>query len=147
MAHAESMNHLPDYISHHPYLAIATLVAAIVALVFELRSRSLGAAAISSNMAIALQNKGALLLDVRTAEEFASGHIIEAKNIELEKLGEQADTLKKWREKPVVVYCESGSRSAQAARLLKSLGFTQAVNLRGGLASWRSDNLPLAKKA
>ena len=147
MAHAESMNHLPDYISHHPYLAIATLVAAIVAVVFELRSRSLGAAAISANMAIALQNKGALLLDVRTAEEFASGHIIEARNIELDKLVEQADTLKKWREKPVVVYCESGSRSAQAARLLKSLGFTQAVNLRGGLASWRSDNLPLAKKA
>jgi len=141
------MNHLPEYISHHVYLVAATVLTAIVAIVFELRSRSLAAAAISANVAITLQNKGALLLDVRTAEEFAGGHIIEAKNIELEKLAEQADSLKKWREKPVVVYCESGARSAQAAKLLKSLGFTQAMNLQGGLASWRANNLPLAKKA
>jgi rhodanese-related sulfurtransferase len=140
------MNHLPEYISHHAYLAIATVLAAIIAVVFELRARSLAAAAISSNVAIALQNKGALILDVRTAEEFAGGHIIDAKNIPLDKLAEQADTLKKWREKPVVVCCESGARSAQAAKLLKSLGFAQAMNMQGGLASWRSDNLPLSKK-
>ncbi len=64
------MNHLPEYISHHTYLVIATVIAAIVAAVFELRTRSLSAAAISTNTAIALHNKGALILDVRTVEEF-----------------------------------------------------------------------------
>ncbi len=141
------MNHLPEYISHHLYLVIVTVIAAIVALVFELRSRSLGATAISPNTAIALHNKGALVLDVRSAEEYAAGHIINAKHIALEKLAADADSLKKYREKPVVVCCESGARSSQAAKLLKSLGFTQVVNLRGGLAAWRSDNLPLAKKS
>lgn len=141
------MNHLPEYISHNAYLVIATVLAAIVAIVFELRSRSLAAAAVSANVTIALQNKGALILDVRTPEEFATGHIIDAKNIQIDKLSEQADSLKKWREKPVVVCCESGARSAQAAKMLKSLGFSQAMNLQGGLASWRSDNLPLSKKA
>src|SRR5438046_6890137 len=115
------MNHLPEYISHHLTLVIATVVAALVALVFELRSRSLSAAAISANTTIALQNKGALILDVRSAEEFAGGHIVDAKNIELDKLRDQVETLKKWREKPVIVCCESGARSAQAAKLLKSL--------------------------
>ena len=141
------MNHLPEYISHHTYLVIATVLAAVIAVVFELRARSLAAVAISANMAIALQNKGALILDVRTAEEFAGGHIIDAKNIPLEKIAEQVDTLKKWREKPVVVCCETGTHSAQAAKTLKALGFAQAMNLRGGLASWRADNLPLSKKA
>jgi len=141
------MNHLPEYISHHLTLVIATVVAALVALVFELRSRSLSATAISANTTIALQNKGALILDVRSAEEFAGGRIVDAKNIELDKLSEQVESLKKWREKPVIVCCESGARSAQAAKLLKSLGFAQVANLQGGLASWRSDNLPLTKKS
>jgi len=141
------MNHLPEYISNHPYIVIATVVAALVGVAFELRSRALGAAAIATHAAIALHNKGALVLDVRTIEEFATGHIVDARNIALEKLAEQAETLKKYREKPVVVVCESGARSAQAAKLLKSLGFTQVVNLRGGLSAWRADNLPLTKKA
>jgi rhodanese-related sulfurtransferase len=141
------MNHLPEYISHHPYVVIATVVAAIIAVVFELRSRAQGAAAISSNSAIALHNKGALILDVRSPEEFAGGHIVDAKHIELDKLAEKTDSLKKYREKPIVVVCESGSRSAQAAKLLKSQGFKQVVNLQGGLAAWRSENLPLSKKA
>ena len=141
------MNHLPEYISHHPYLVIATVIVAIAVAVYELRSRAMGAAAISTNTAIALHNKGALVLDVRTVEEFATGHIVDARHIALDKLAEQAETLKKYREKPVVVVCESGARSAQAAKLLKSLGFNQVVNLRGGLSAWRTDNLPLSKKA
>jgi len=141
------MDHLPEYIRHHPYVVIATVIAAIIAVLFELRSRAHSAAGISSNSAIALHNKGALILDVRSAEEFASGHIVDAKHIELEKLAEKTDSLKRYREKPVVVVCESGARSAQGAKLLKSQGFTQVVNLHGGLAAWRSDNLPLSKKA
>lgn len=141
------MNHLPEYISHHPYLAIATVVAAVVALIMELRSRTASAAAVSANIAIALHNKGALILDVRSAEDYSGGHIVDAKHIELDKLSDQADTLKKYREKPIVVVCETGMRSAQAAKLLKSLGFSQVMNLQGGLTTWRSDNLPLTKKA
>lgn len=140
------MDHLPAYISHHPYLVIVTVIAAIVAVVFELRGRNLGATAISPNTAIALHNKGALILDVRSAEEFTAGHIIDAKHIPLEQLKDSADTIKKYREKSVVVCCESGARSAQAAKLLKSLGFAQVFNLQGGLTTWRSDNLPLTTK-
>jgi rhodanese-related sulfurtransferase len=52
--------------------------------------------------------------------------------------------LRKYKEKPVIVYCESGSTGASAARVLSGQGFKQAYNLRGGLAAWRADNLPLA---
>jgi rhodanese-related sulfurtransferase len=55
------------------------------------------------------------------------------------------DTLKKYRQKPLIVYDESGSLGGSTARQLKQQGFLQAFNLRGGLAAWRSDNLPLEK--
>jgi rhodanese-related sulfurtransferase len=139
------MDRFLEYLNNHPYLAGGTLLMALVALAFEVRNRALGAAAISTNEAIALHNKGALVLDVRSAEEFAAGHIVNARNIPQETLANNLDPIKKYREKPVIVCCESGVRSAAAAKLLKAQGYTTVFNLRGGLAAWRQDNLPLSK--
>ena len=142
------MDHLPEYLSHHLYIAVATAIVAIIAVAFELRLRTLGGSAVSVNQAIALHNKGALLLDVRSAEEFGRGHIVDARNIELEQLAGSLDALKKYREKPVIVYCEAGSRAPQAVKLLRTQGFNDVTSLQGGLVAWRQDNLPLtAKKA
>lgn len=139
------MTRLLEYLNHHPYLAGGALIVAIIALVYELRTRALGATGISNNEAIGLHNKGALVLDVRTAEEFAAGHIVNARNITLETLNNQLDSIKKYREKPVIVVCEAGNRSAQAVKQLKAQGYTTVFNLNGGLAAWRADNLPLSK--
>ncbi|MGE0115640.1 MAG: rhodanese-like domain-containing protein [Steroidobacteraceae bacterium] len=138
------MDRFLEYLNHHPYLAGGTLIVAIIATVFELRNRMAGATGISNNEAIALHNKGALVLDVRTAEEFAGGHIVNARHISLDTLAASLDSIKKYREKPVIVCCEAGSRSAQAVRLLKAQGFTTVFNLSGGLSAWRQDNLPLS---
>ena len=51
----------------------------------------------------------------------------------------------KWKEKPVITYCETGMTGGAAARQLGRLGFKQAFNLRGGLAAWRQENLPLTR--
>ena len=139
------MARLLDFINHHPYLTGGTLLLAIVAAAVELRARAQGATGVSSNEAIALHNKGALVLDVRSAEEFAGGHIVNARNIALESLSDSLDSIKRYREKPVVVCCEMGSRSAQAVKLLKAQGYTSVFNLNGGLSAWRRDNLPLSK--
>lgn len=140
------MDRFLEYLSNHPYLVGGTVIVAIIAALFELHQRRQGASAVSSNEAIALHNKGALILDVRTAEEFASGHIIDARNIVLDKLDNSLDSIKKYREKTVITCCESGTRSAQAARLLKAQGYQNVFNLSGGLAGWRQDNLPLSSK-
>jgi rhodanese-related sulfurtransferase len=55
------------------------------------------------------------------------------------------DTLKKYKEKNVIVYCDSGSTGAAAARVLARQGFKQTFNLKGGLSGWRGENLPLAR--
>jgi phage shock protein E len=81
-----------------------------------------------------------LLVDVRTAEEFRSGHIDGAVNIDLQSLPARVATLPK--DKPIVLYCRSGSRSNSAAQILTRAGFTKIYDL-GGIIDWRAQGLPL----
>ena len=141
------MQRLLDFIGHHPYLAGATLLAAIAVLVFELRARVHAFAALSAMQAVRLMNQGALVIDLRSKELYDAGHIVEARHVPVAELESQADTLKKWRDKSVITYCDSGADGASAARSLMKLGFTKVFNLQGGLNAWVKDNMPLAKTA
>jgi rhodanese-related sulfurtransferase len=125
----------------------ATVGVLVVVLVFESRIRKLAAASVSSQELIRLMNQGALVLDIRKPEEFAQGHVNGAKHLPSDQIVNAADQFKRFKEKPVVVYCDSGSLAAAAVRQLAQQGFTRAFNLRGGLASWRADNLPVTKAA
>jgi rhodanese-related sulfurtransferase len=81
-----------------------------------------------------------MLVDVRTPEEFNSGHIAGAVNIALQSLPAQINTLPK--DKPIVLYCRSGARSSTAAQMLAKAGYTNVYDL-GGLIDWRAAGLPL----
>lgn len=74
------------------------------------------------------------LIDVRTAGEFAAGHIPGARNIPVETIGKRAGKMAK--DKPVVLYCQSGSRAVSALATLKNQGFSQAWNF-GRVGNWR----------
>jgi len=139
------MDRLLEYISHHPYLSGLLVLAAIMTAVYEWNVRRQAHLAVSPQDAIRLMNQNALVLDLRPAEAFASGHLAGARNLSGEQILNAGETLKKYKEKPVVVYDESGSLGTSAARQLAAQGFTKAVNLRGGLAAWRTENLPLQK--
>ncbi len=139
------MQRLIEYIGNHPVLAGAAVVIAIVAIVMELRARANSFMAISPQDAIRLMNQNALVLDLRSPDAFAAGHLAGARNLPLEQIGKAGETLKKYKEKPVVVYCETGATSGSAARKLAEQGFTKAVNLRGGLQAWRAENLPVTR--
>jgi rhodanese-related sulfurtransferase len=139
------MEQLIQYIGNHPLLASAALLAALLVLGYELRLRSQGAASLSPQDVIRLQNAGALILDIRPQENFATGHISGAKQMASDQILKAADVLKKHKEKFVVVYDDTGSLSAAAVRQLAAQGFTKAFSLRGGLGAWRTENLPLAK--
>ena len=139
------MDRLLEYLTRHPILVGGTAALAVAVLVYEL-SRARGAGtAVGPLDAVRLLNQGALMLDVRSKAEFDSGHVIDARHVPQEELAANADALKKYREKVVIVCCESGMRSAAATRVLAAQGHTKVVNLRGGLAAWRSENLPLVK--
>lgn len=97
--------------------ALVTLFAyMIVTRLLAARSR------VSGEQARALVADGALLIDVRTPAEYSMGHLPGAKNVPLGELPRRVEKLSK--DKPVVVYCASGARSASAKRLLQRAGFT-----------------------
>ncbi|MET0659892.1 MAG: rhodanese-like domain-containing protein [Steroidobacteraceae bacterium] len=139
------MSQLLEYTTHHPFLVSAAAILAVLALVFELRHRRSGGTSVSTLQAVHLLNTGALALDTRPREAYEEGHLIEARHLPSTELGTAAETLKKYREKPVLVYCDNGLSSAAAVRTLRAQGFTQAVSLRGGINGWRQENLPLVK--
>ncbi len=135
------------YVAHHPWLTAGTASVAVAVLAYELRLRTAGSIAVGSAEVVRLMNRGALLIDLRAKEAYEAGHIGEARHLPTEQLDAELDGLKKWREKPVILYCDSGVRSATAARKLLKAGFAQAVSLDGGVAAWIRDNLPLVKGA
>jgi rhodanese-related sulfurtransferase len=104
-----------------------------------------GGQAVGPSDAVRLLNQGGVLVDVRSRAEFDGGHVIDARHVPQEELANASETLKKFKDKVVITCCESGMRSGAAARVLKAQGFTQVVNLRGGLQAWRADSLPLVK--
>ncbi len=139
------MQQLLDFIAHHPYLAGAAVVAAVLVVVFEVRERLQAFAALSAQQVVRLMNQGALVIDLRSKELYDAGHIVDARNVPVRELESQADSLKKWRDKNVITYCDSGADGASAARTLMKLGFTKVSNLQGGLSAWLKDNLPVSK--
>ena len=84
-------------------------------------------------------NKDALILDVRTAAEYESGHIPNAVNLSNEDIqAGKVDSLKD-KSQLIMVYCRSGNRSRQAAQKLAELGYTNVVDF-GGIQSWQGDS-------
>jgi rhodanese-related sulfurtransferase len=139
------MDRLLEYISHHPWYASGAAIAALLVIAYELRARSENMAAVSPQDVVRLMNQGALVIDLRPADAFATGHVAGARQMSGEQILKANETLKKQKEKVVVVYDDSGSLGASAVRQLAAQGFTKAFNLRGGIAAWRAENLPLTK--
>jgi rhodanese-related sulfurtransferase len=139
------MQRLFEFIGHHPYLATAAVVAAAAVAFYEIRERMQAFAALTAMQAVRLMNQGALVIDLRGKESYDAGHIGDARNVPMADLAAQAESLKKWRDKNVITYDDSGTGGAGGARTLTKLGFTKVFNLQGGLNAWLKDNLPLAK--
>ncbi|HWM70823.1 MAG: hypothetical protein QOI59_3651 [Gammaproteobacteria bacterium] len=139
------MDRLLEYITHHPWYAAGAAVAALLVIVYELRTRKENVSAVSPQDVVRLMNQGALVIDLRPADAFASGHVAGARQMSGEQILKAGDTLKKQKEKVLVVYDDTGSLGAAAVRQLAEQGFTKAFNLRGGISAWRAENLPLSK--
>lgn len=108
--------------------------------------RKSGAANVSAAEAVGLINRShALVLDVRELSEFADGHILDAKHIPLAALSQRLYELAKYKDKPILVNCQRGARSAKACEILRKAEFTQVHNLQGGIEAWLAAKLPVVK--
>jgi len=89
------------------------------------------------------QGQAPLVLDVRTPEEFKSGHIPGAVNIPIDELGSRLGELRIGKGDEVVVHCEKGARAAKAEALLQQSGYADVVDLSGHMKGWRDAGLPV----
>jgi rhodanese-related sulfurtransferase len=101
---------------------------------------------LAPNEAVQLINREkAVVIDVCEPAEFAAGHVVGARNIPLGELESKLVGAVKNKKLPLILICQSGARSARAVATVKGLGFEQAHSLGGGLAAWRTANLPVDK--
>jgi len=139
------MAQLVEFATNHVWLVAGFVVALSAVMFYEVRLKAQGAAHVSAADAVRLINKGALVIDVRKPEEFERGHIVNARNIALDRLAKDDDAIDKKKNKILLAVCGDGVSSGRAAGFLRKAGYENAFSLKGGLAGWRADNLPLVK--
>lgn len=142
------MAQISEFVLNNLLLFAALLAVLVMLIKAELEHQANKGLYVSPSKAIRLMNNHSdtLVLDVRTSADFANGHIKGAKNIPLKDFAGGVEKLSSDKEKPVLLYCNSGSSVVSAIKLLKKAGFAKINNLEGGIAAWKEANMPLAKK-
>jgi rhodanese-related sulfurtransferase len=101
---------------------------------------------LSASGAVQLMNREkAVVVDVSEPEEFALGHMNNAKNVPFGQLEDKLTAQVKNKELPLILVCTSGARSNRAVGVAKKLGYSNVQAMAGGLKSWKEANLPLEK--
>lgn len=132
-----------EFIGNHWMLSSVWLALLTLLLVHSSRT---GAQSVSTQQAVMLLNrKKGVIVDVRDKKDYEAGHIVGAVNIPLAKLGDRLKELEEYKARPVVVVCKIGQHAGEACKTLKTAGFEEAVRLRGGMAEWRGENLPVVQ--
>lgn len=88
------------------------------------------------------QTPGALIIDVRSPEEYSTGHLVNARNIDWNGNDFEAQIKTIDKSTPVFLYCQAGGRSSSAAKKMRSTGFTKVYELDGGFSDWKAAKLP-----
>lgn len=140
------MEQLLEFAGNHTLL-VALFVAIVVMLVGNEVARHLRKyREVSPTQATQLINReDAVVLDVRSMNEFQEGHIGGARNVPFDALEKHRAQLDKLADRPVIVCCTAGARSPKAAGWLTAHGFESVYLLAGGIRAWQSENLPLVK--
>ncbi|MBL8382060.1 MAG: rhodanese-like domain-containing protein [Burkholderiales bacterium] len=127
-----------------PLIAVAFVSGAM--LIWPYVAGRRGGARLSTLEATQLINqKDAVVIDIRDQAEFARGHIANSRSFPAKVFEERRAELEKLKSLPVIVSCDSGQRAGPAAEKLRALGLQEVYVLGGGLNAWRDAGLPVAK--
>ncbi|MGC3964273.1 MAG: rhodanese-like domain-containing protein [Rhodocyclaceae bacterium] len=100
-----------------------------------------------SDAVLLINRKDAVIVDVRDQKEFASGHLANARHIPSAELEARAGELAKFKNRPIVIVCQNGTRASYAASKLRKAGFEHTVTLDGGVKAWQDAGLPVSASA
>ena len=132
-----------EFASNHQFLVSALMFSFFFLVFSELRRKSREVAQIEPQAAVRLINAEAVVIDLRSAEAFSKGHIVNAKNIPLDQLEVDNKKLHKLAAKPILAVCDVGMNSIRAVNKLRKSGLERVYGLKGGMAAWTQASLPL----
>lgn len=139
------MEQLNQFAHNHWQLSIAFIVILVIIFVYESVLLKKQAKSLSTDAAIMLiNNEQAVVFDLRTADLFKAGHIIDS--IRATDADFNLPKMDKYKNKPVILVCARGTHATTLAFALRKKGFVQPMVLSGGIAAWQAANLPLVKK-
>lgn len=133
-----------DFIKQNMFI-VGLVLASAAALVASFIRGNGGKAVSATDATLLINREDALVIDVRDAAEFAAGHLPNARHLPLAKLEESLVELEKYKSRPIIACCASGIRSAKACGVLRKAGFSNVVNLSGGVGTWAQAGLPMAR--
>jgi rhodanese-related sulfurtransferase len=136
-----------EFIQQNILLVAVAVVSGSMLLALSFR-RPGGTNAVTPTQATMLINReNAQLIDIREPNEYVAGHLGDSRNIPAGSLAERATELEPFKDKPLILICQSGMRSSAARSTLAKLGFLKVHTLDGGVAAWSEAGLPLKKGA
>jgi rhodanese-related sulfurtransferase len=141
------MDQLLQFVALHPVLSSALGAAVVLLILNEMSGVVTGERRLSPLEAVRLINdRHALVVDVRAPSDFKKGHILNAINVPQARLAERLGEIGKDTARPIVVYCALGGVAAQASHQLKRAGYAEVYPIRGGLNGWLSASLPVTTR-
>ena len=137
-----------EFTSNHPVLVTGLMLSFLVAIFYELRRKATDIANLDPQAAVNLINADAVIIDLRSPEAFARGHIVNAKNFPYADLDANQEKIARFKSKPILTVCDAGINSSKAMETLRKGEIESVYGLKGGIAAWTQANLPLvtAKK-
>ncbi|MFG0232594.1 rhodanese-like domain-containing protein [Achromobacter sp. AONIH1] len=126
------------------FIVAVAVVSGIMLMVPALRKGRAGSAVSTSEAIQMVNQRQAVWVDVRPAEQFQAGHIAQARSVPAADLEQKAGNLPK--NKPLIVVCDNGRDSARAAAKLRAQGYADVVPLDGGMRAWLAASLPVTQK-
>ena len=136
-----------EFSANHPFLVIAFISLLVLVFFNELKIASQKFASVTPAGAVQLMNsEDVVVLDVREPAETVGGKIAKAVQIPFSGLSKRIGEIEKHKDKTLLVYCKTGSRSGMACKELSKNGFEKVFSLSGGMAAWQDAHLPTSKK-
>jgi len=137
---------ISTFLQNNIYWVIAALVSGGMLIWPIIQKAVSGSKEVSPGQAVQLINRrDAVILDVRDTAEFAAGHLPNARHIPVTEIDKRIKEIEKLKERPILVSCRSGSRSAAACGALRKHGFAEVFSLKGGILAWQQAGMPIEK--
>jgi rhodanese-related sulfurtransferase len=137
------MDKFLEFTGNNPLLVSGLLISFFIVVFFELRRKAGGLINVETTEAVRLINNDAVVIDLRSAESYGRGHIVNARNIAADEVETRVPDVARDKSKPLLAVCDSGISSTRTVNALRKLGYETVFGLKGGMNGWIQAGLPV----